>query len=53
MINKQQWKEGTVQEFLGLSDANMAVVEIKIALITNVKCGDMTLYLHNLNPRGV
>ena len=31
-MGKQQWKEGTVQEFLDLSDADMAVVETKVAL---------------------
>jgi len=32
MKNKQQWKEGTVQEFLGLSDADMVALETKVAL---------------------
>jgi len=31
-MSKQQWKEGTVQAFLDLSDADMAVVEAKVAL---------------------
>jgi len=35
--NKQQWKEGTVQEFLGFSDADMAVVENNVALA--LRCG--------------
>ena len=32
MGTKEKWKEGTVQEFLDLSDAEMAVVETKVAL---------------------
>ena len=31
-MSKHDWKEGTVQEFLGLSDADMALVETKTAL---------------------
>jgi len=31
-MSKELWKEGTVQEFLNLSDADMAVVETKVAL---------------------
>jgi predicted transcriptional regulator len=31
-MSKQDWKEGTVQEFLGLSDVDMALVETKVAL---------------------
>jgi len=36
-MSKQQWKEGTVQEFLGLSDADMAVVETKVALTRTLR----------------
>jgi len=31
-MSKKMWKEGTVQEFLNLSDADMAVVETRVAL---------------------
>jgi predicted transcriptional regulator len=31
-MSKQDWQEGTVQEFLGLSDVDMALVETKVAL---------------------
>jgi len=31
-MSNSQWKEGTVQEFLGLSDSDMALVETKVAL---------------------
>ena len=31
-MSKQDWKEGTVQDFLGLSDVDMAMVETKVAL---------------------
>ena len=31
-MSKHDWKEGTVQDFLELSDADMALVETKIAL---------------------
>jgi len=31
-MSKQDWKEGTVQDFLGLSDVDMALVETKVAL---------------------
>ena len=36
-MSKQHWKEGTVQEFLGLSDADMAVVETKVALTRTLR----------------
>jgi len=32
IMSKQDWKEGTVQDFLGLSDVDMAMVETKVAL---------------------
>ena len=31
-MSKRDWKEGSVQEFLGLSDVDMALVETKVAL---------------------
>ena len=31
-MSRQDWKEGTVQEFLELSDVDMALVETKVAL---------------------
>jgi len=31
-MSKQDWKEGTVQDFLGLSDTDMALVETKVVL---------------------
>ena len=31
-MSKQEWKEGTVQDFLDLSDVDMALVETKVAL---------------------
>ena len=31
-MSKQDWKEGTVQDFLELSDVDMALVETKVAL---------------------
>ena len=31
-MSKQDWTEGTVQEFLELSDVDMAMVETKVAL---------------------
>ena len=30
-MNKQDWKEGSVQEFLDLANADMALVETKVA----------------------
>ena len=29
---KKEWEEGSVQDFLGLSDADMALVEIRVSL---------------------
>jgi len=37
-MSKQDWKEGTVQEFLDLSDADMALVETKLALTRALRC---------------
>ena len=31
-MSKKNWKEGSVQDFLELSDADMALVETKVAL---------------------
>jgi predicted XRE-type DNA-binding protein len=31
------WKTGTVQEFLGLSDEDMAVIEVKVALARRLR----------------
>lgn len=31
-MSKSDWKEGTVQDFLALSDSDMALVETKVAL---------------------
>jgi len=38
--SKEDWKEGTVQEFLGLSDVDMALVETKVALAQSEMGGD-------------
>ena len=34
---KKEWKEGTVQDFLGLSDSDMALIETKIALTKKLR----------------
>ena len=36
-MSKQDWREGTVQEFLDLSDVDMALVETKIALTRGLR----------------
>ena len=36
-MSKHDWKEGTVQDFLELSDADMALVETKVALTRELR----------------
>ena len=36
-LEQAGWKVGTVQEFLGLSDEEMALIEMKRALIKKIK----------------
>ena len=36
-LEKQGWKVGSVQEFLGLSDHEMALIEMKRVLIQKIK----------------
>jgi DNA-binding XRE family transcriptional regulator len=44
-LEKAGWKTGTVQEFLGLTDADAAFIEVKLALTEEFKATRRRLHL--------
>jgi len=48
-MNKDDWKEGTVQEFLDLSDSDMALVETKVALARAFRRQRITSHLTQMD----
>jgi DNA-directed RNA polymerase sigma subunit (sigma70/sigma32) len=51
-LEKAGWKVGTTQQFLGLSDQEAAVVEMRLALATSLKARRLKLKLTQVQLAG-